>query len=308
MALPEWGYSYNALSVPLTSDWQCSLVPARDVGEPTSWRDLSYFERQQKREDREKQIEQDRRDFDRLFRVDTHRRAARACSDFSVYTAFISEHLSHSGLPVPVDGAGVTRILRTAVRDGWLIPAIDRTWRGSRRVGRSYAPQSWPQRAPDPKPIVYGVLNGEFVPLNADGSFVDRTPYVPVKARAALAASSAAGSSGGNYWPDVVEEAVGAVLGGDDGPFVADNLTDGSDTSTLFGDAQPFEYFDDSGGGSVMDLAARGVSETDEAECFSQYERDMDLCRALGGPMGGSRGQALCEKNAFDNYQQCRGY
>ncbi|MBV8262099.1 MAG: hypothetical protein JO239_14455 [Paraburkholderia sp.] len=37
----------------LTSDWQCSLVPARDVEEPTTWWSLSFDERQKKRKERE---------------------------------------------------------------------------------------------------------------------------------------------------------------------------------------------------------------------------------------------------------------
>jgi hypothetical protein len=273
MPLPEWGYSYNALYVPLTSDWQCSLVPARDVGEPTSWWNLSYDERKQKRKDREKQIEQDQRDFDRLFRVSTNRRAARGCSDFSAYAAFIRDHLRISGLSTPVDGDGVTRILRDAVRDGYLVPAIDRAWRGSRRVSRLYAPQSWPKRAPDPKPTVYGVRDGQFIPLNADGSFVDYTPYVPVKDRVAAAASSAASSGSGFDWPDAVETAAGAVLGGDTdsgeddggGDGVVENedfISDASDDSTPLGDAQPFDYQPDMPAGDDEQVAARGVRMT----------------------------------------------
>jgi hypothetical protein len=319
MALPEWGYSYNALYVPLTSDWQCSLVPVRDVQDVDRGWKLSYEARQKANKEREEQIEQDQRDFDRYFRVGTSRRAARACSDFSAYIAFIREHLRISGLSAPVDGEGVERILRNAVRDGRLIPAIDRTWRGSRRVGRSYAPQSWPKRAPDPKPTVYGVLNtGELAPLDEFGRAIDRSPYVPVKVRAAAAAavSSApsSGASGGADWLGAVETAAGVVLGGgddsgdDDGGDASGFDFASSDNSTPLGNAQPFEYGGDSPDGDAMDLAARGVSEADEAECFSQYERDLDMCRALGGPMGGSRGQALCEQNAFDNYQQCRGY
>jgi hypothetical protein len=254
MSLPEWGRSYNALSVPLTTDWQCSLVPTRDVGEPTTWWRLSYDERQQKRKDREKRVEQDQRDFDRLFRVSTSRRDARACTDFSTYAAFIREHLRISGLSAPVDGNDVTRILRDAVRDGWLIPAIDRAWRGSRRVARFYAPQSWPKRAPDPKPIVYGVRDGQFIPLNPDGSFVDYTPYVPVKDRVAAAASTAASSGGGFDWLGAVETVAGAALGGDaasgdDGAFGA------GEDSTPLGDAQAFEYQPDVPGGDVDELA-----------------------------------------------------
>ncbi len=30
MSFPEWGYSYNALYVPLAGDWHCALMPARE--------------------------------------------------------------------------------------------------------------------------------------------------------------------------------------------------------------------------------------------------------------------------------------
>jgi hypothetical protein len=256
MSLPEWGRSYNALSVPLTSDWQCSLVPTRDVGEPTTWWSLSYDERQQKRKDRDRQIEQDQRDFDRLFRVSISRRDARAGSDLSAYAAFIREHLRISGLSAPVDADGVTRILRDAVRDGWLIPAIDRAWCGSRRVARFYAPQSWPKQAPDPKPIVYGVRDGQFIPLNPDGSFVDYTPYVPVKDRVASVASS---SSCAFDWLGAVETVAGAVLGGDaesdDDTAVEDDSSDAADESAPLGDAQAFDYQPDIQGGDSFDIA-----------------------------------------------------
>jgi len=256
MSFPEWGSSYNALCVPLTSDWQCSLVPARDVEEPTSWWSLSYDARQKKRKEREEQIEQDRRDFDRLFRVSTSRRVARGCSDFSAYAAFIREHLSISGLSAPVDGDGVTRILRDAVRDGALIPAIDRAWRGSRRVSRFYAPQNWPKRMPDPKPTVYGVRDGQFIPIDANGYFIDHTPYVPVAARAA-----ATTSSGGADWLGAVETAAAAVLGGDadsgdDSSVGEDVASDASDDSTPLGDAQPFDYQPDELSDDTEELAA----------------------------------------------------
>lgn len=45
MSLPEWEYSYNALYVPLTSDWQCSLAPARDVDDVDRGWKLSYDDR-----------------------------------------------------------------------------------------------------------------------------------------------------------------------------------------------------------------------------------------------------------------------
>lgn len=138
-------------------------------------------------------------------------------------------------------------------------------------MGRFYAPQSWPKRAPDPKPTVYGVLNGEFVPLDENGYFIDRTPYVPVTVAAARSAAgsvvSGVASSGGGFdgW-GALETAAGAMLGGDGDSGNDDNdSSDGGDEfnlgdnyggSTAFGDAQPFEYTPDALGDGVVDLAA----------------------------------------------------
>ncbi|MDR5732287.1 hypothetical protein QCE47_08005 [Caballeronia sp. LZ025] len=255
MSFPEWGRSYNALWVPLTSDWQCSLVPARDVQDVDRGWKLSYEERQKARKECEEQIEQDQRDFDRLFRLSIDRCAARACRDFGEYAAFIRAHLSISGLSPPVDGDDITCILRDAVRDGQLIPAIDRAWRGSRRVARQYAPQSWPKRTPDPKPTVYGFCNGQYSPLDANGFFIDDTPYVSsrVAAKAAATASAVGGSGGsgsGFDWLGAVERVAGAMLGGagSSGDSGGNSMlksfgdTDDGEGSSLLSDAQPFEY------------------------------------------------------------------
>ncbi|MEM5314864.1 hypothetical protein [Paraburkholderia sp. JHI869] len=256
MSFPEWGHSYNALYVPLTSDWQCSLVPARDVEDVDRGWKLPYEERQKARKEREEQIEQDSKDFDQLFRVSISRRAARACSDFRAHIAFIRDHLHISGLSAPVDGEGVTRILRDAVRDGRLVPAINRAWRGSRRVTRRYGPQSWPKRAPDLKPTIYSFRNGQLEPLGADGGFIDRTPYVPVAARVAATVSKAAASKGASSWLGAVETAAAALIGASDNSDNEENSggeNDGTfsdnvrEASTPLSDAQAFEYRDDAG-------------------------------------------------------------
>ena len=132
---------------------------------------------------------------------------------------------------------------------------------------------------------------------------------MPVAARA----TGNARSSSGFDWLGAVEGAAGALLGGggddDSEALEGDAFSDGTgDASTPLGDAQTFEYTSDGLSDDVMELAARGASDADEAECFAQYERDMDLCNALGGPMGGARGISLCKQQAFQNYQQCRGY
>jgi hypothetical protein len=83
---------------------------------------------------------------------------------------------------------------------------------------------------------------------------------------------------------------------------LADNVT------TPLGDAAPFEYVKSTTSDDVLSMAARGVSEARETICNATYERELDLCFALGPPMGGARGSALCKQNAFDRFQQCRGY
>jgi hypothetical protein len=81
-----------------------------------------------------------------------------------------------------------------------------------------------------------------------------------------------------------------------------------ADPTTPLGDAQPFEYSEDSPLKEAEEVAARGVSEEDEAECYAQYERDMDECNAYKLAMGGARFMESCSQRAFMNYQQCRGY
>ncbi|WP_051887790.1 hypothetical protein [Caballeronia sordidicola] len=78
--------------------------------------------------------------------------------------------------------------------------------------------------------------------------------------------------------------------------------------STPLGDAAPFEYSESATGNDVLSIAARGVSEAHEADCFAEYESELDFCNALAPSIGGARATALCKQNAFDRYQQCRGY
>jgi hypothetical protein len=83
----------------------------------------------------------------------------------------------------------------------------------------------------------------------------------------------------------------------------ADNIT------TPLSDAAPFEYVEPGTDNDVLSVAVRGMGEAMNADCFYQYERDMDICNALAGMMGsGMRGLALCKQNAFEDYQTCRGF
>ena len=80
------------------------------------------------------------------------------------------------------------------------------------------------------------------------------------------------------------------------------------DTETPLGGTQPFKYVEDTFSGHVMDIAARGVSAADEAECLAMYELDMEQCQFAHAIYSDPRTYALCKERAFANYQRCRGY
>jgi hypothetical protein len=117
MSFPEWGHSYNALYVPLRQwGWQCALMPAGEVKEEGSFNgSFSFEEREKKRRERKKQIEQDKDDFHRLFSVDIDPRDAVSSFEFKHYADFIRDVLRTSGGDLR-DGDGITRVLHSAVR------------------------------------------------------------------------------------------------------------------------------------------------------------------------------------------------
>jgi hypothetical protein len=94
----------------------------------------------------------------------------------------------------------------------------------------------------------------------------------------------------------------------DEGVLNLGDVTKRRAGSTPLGDAAPFEYLKSATGDDVSSVAARGVSEAIETQCIAEYERALDMCGAVAYPMGLGRGMTLCRANAFDRYQQCRGY
>lgn len=300
---------WNTLSVPLENGWQCTLIPGTQYYDLMAWgrgyrnmlarqlypnagRDnstwswnassLSDVDKSESWEqDRLRQLADDRAAFARHFRPNWDLRSITGAKALRDVQAFVRDSLNLAHWDLPPDNAAVKKLLTDAVASGQLVPVVNRKYRGVPQVAQ---PTPGPLRRPAsgggggnaylPKIYSYSEFqalqraNGELPPLDAPAGRVGAT-LDPL--------------------PDL-----GA-------PATADG-------STPLGDAPPFEYSDDSAGSDVTDLAAHGVSEEDEADCFSQYERDLDLCEALGGPMGGERGKALCKQSAFQNYQQCRGY
>ncbi|WP_156992075.1 hypothetical protein [Paraburkholderia oxyphila] len=305
-------------------------MPARDIeAVDRGWR-LSFEERQKARKAREDQMEQDRRDFDQLFRVAIARRESRASGDFSAYADFIGKHV-RGPWHTPIDGEDITRILREAVRDGLIVPVIDRDWHGSVGVSKRYSPQTWSETyrsggggavaAAGPRGKTFHQSVMESMGLDADGAtayiekynaMVERIDAIQAANAAKRAAAAAAGN--GDDLLGAVEATAGAVLGGgddgSDGDDAADDTggDDSGDGSTPLGDAQPFDYQPDAPSDDGMDIAARGISEEDEAECDALYDRDMEECNFARAIYLDPRTYALCSERAFMNYQSCRGY
>ncbi|WP_240702135.1 hypothetical protein [Trinickia terrae] len=92
-----------------------------------------------------------------------------------------------------------------------------------------------------------------------------------------------------------------------DEPFRA-QFDAGSRVSTPLGDAQPFELGESSVGGDVMDIAARGVGEAQEAECYAEYEARLESCKLYAAMSSDPYTYVSCKANAFRLYNQCRGY
>jgi len=226
----------------------------------------------------------------------------------------------------PTSNDELEAVQKQAVSEGWLIPEIEE------HLGGMYAPLAAPASATRDNGGIRASVES-FEPFRSttmrSGEPVLSGPYDPATQEARLSAASGAlsaddGTADENSFDllGTVESAAGALLGGsdddsdggDDTPDLAESMSDDaadgavSDDSTPLGDAQPFEYGEDMPSGDVQDLAARGVSETEEAECFAEYETDMELCSAGGAMFNSFAYYQACTQRAFLKYQQCRGY
>ncbi|BAN22473.1 hypothetical protein [Caballeronia insecticola] len=296
MPFPEWGYSYNALYVPLSGGWHCALMPVSELPAVDRGWQLSYDERKQKKKEREEQIEQDKQDFDRLFRLRIDARGARFCSEFREYVAFINRHLRVSNWDLQ-DGAGITRALRSAVRDGNIIPVIARNWHGGRRVFRRYAPQQWTSGGGGSLALGSGGSNaptGRFTGPFAAAMHVADTVMNSRLATSSRAVSSAGGGGrggGGFAWLSAVEAVGGAVAGSvfgdsdDDssGESMLKSFGDsGGDGGSMLGDAEPFKYSPDELSDDSFDIAASTNNPSYAAKMLG-YDRDTfgDMIHAM---------------------------
>ncbi|WP_159835873.1 hypothetical protein [Burkholderia sp. 8Y] len=251
------GDSYNALYVPLAGGWHSALMPAREVQQVDRTWQLTFEERQRKRKEQKELIEQDRQDFDRLFRMRIDSRGARACSEFRHYVEFISRHLRASNWDL-LNGEGVTRVQRAAVRDGSITPVIARSWHGGQRVSKLYAPQQWPATDGGARASRDVLTWREFAALKmANGETSLRTHLLDKPESSDVGNLTSRVSDGGSFeWLSVIDAVggalAGAALGSTDAESssVLESFGDSGNDGSLFSDAQPFDYVPDDLGGS----------------------------------------------------------
>jgi hypothetical protein len=84
--------------------------------------------------------------------------------------------------------------------------------------------------------------------------------------------------------------------------------SDEGETPTPLSNALPFELGESTVSDDVIGIAARGVGEAQEAECFSQYEADLIECNAYSRMTRDPYTYVSCKQQAFNRYNQCRGY
>ncbi|WP_204117436.1 hypothetical protein [Paraburkholderia sp. C35] len=214
--------------------------------------------------------------------------------ELDVVRSFLTEVLSVAHWHLPVDNEGIRRALTGAVTSGQLVPVINREWRALPRVMRpNPAPEKWPSSGTGGFSGIGEYGRGKWAAfekagpglLTLNGEPVLRGPYDPSTweaqlkaARAEMAASSA--NSSGAAW----------------------------DATAVAFDFHPVESRSTATDADVLTIAARGVSEEQESECFGQYERDMMACDMIGAMYRDPRTFAECTRRAFSNYQICRGY
>ncbi|SDR03880.1 hypothetical protein [Paraburkholderia tuberum] len=307
---------WNSLEIPLECSWQCTLHAASQYHSMERERRSSLFwdrdssrsrggssfmrdDRRDEEEDARRQLEQDRRDFDRYFRPRLDLRTITGGQALREIQTYVRDALGLAHWNLPTDNASIERVLRQAVKDGRLVPVVHRDRRSA--LGRVYsptpAPLRWPSsgggggtywsRSPNLFPPGITSFNGEPV---LSGPYDPAT--IEVRRMAARAAMSSSSSGGGFDLLGVVESVAGAALGDsdstDDEAEVAGAETT-SDTSTPLGNAQPFDDTPDAVSGDVEDLAASTNSPKFAAKMLGYDQNTFSKMLHLLKPENGLR-------------------
>ena len=194
--------------------------------------------------------------------------------------------------PPDVNGSDTIALLRAAVRSGKLTVSVERA--EARAGGGIVEPQPTSGR---------GAIQSSrqsFAEMAAGGS--------SASAMLSDAASASKSYSWMQRYDDVSADDLVRYIESVIGRASAQASPPPTDISTPLGNAEPFDLGTEPAPNDLLNVAARGVGEAEEAECHEQYERDMDECTAYRAAMGGARFMDACSQRAFVNYQQCRGY
>ena len=304
--LIRWGRGYSDM-------WARVLYPDAELETlARSWnaRPLSEIDKGELWEKfRLRQLADDRAAFARHFRSGWDLRSIVGAKALRDIQAFVRDWLRLAHWKLPTDNIGVQNLLMDAVASGRLVPVVNRRYRAAPRVMQpDPAPQYWPAIGGGGYSYPAGVLtsakffalkraNGELPALDSFASGVAGATLDPLPSRGAPASAD-----NGFDLLGAVNSAAGALLGG------GDDDSDDGDGSAPLGDTEPLEYGDGSSKDDVTALAARGVSEADEAECHAQYERELDECKLYSAMTQDSYTYVACKAQAFANYNQCRGY
>ncbi|MGF6610656.1 hypothetical protein OKW45_005578 [Paraburkholderia sp. WSM4175] len=306
---------WDTLEIPLECSWQCTLHAAsqyhsmelerrsslfwdRDSSRSRGW-SFMRDDRRDEEEDARRQLEQDRKDFDRYFRPRWDLRTITGGQALREIQTYVRDALGLAHWNLPTDNASIERVLRQAVKDGRLVPVVHRDRRSA--LGHVYsptpAPLRWPSsgggggtywsRSPNLFPPGITSFNGEPV-LSG--------PYDPATWESRLVAARAAmgGSSSGGALLGVVEAVAGALVGGNadmgEGDGVAEGFAESAEgTSTPLGDAQPFEYTPDAVSRDVEELAASTNSPKFAAKMLGYDQNTFSKMLHLLKPENGLR-------------------
>jgi hypothetical protein len=206
------------------------------------------------------------------------------------YLRQLGLHMTYK--PPGVNSSDTIALLRSAVKSGTVMVAIERV---TTRFG---AGGGAPQSTAVSRPIMS--FRQSIAEMAAGGSSTSATVGDAVSPPAAYSWLQCYDDVSADDLIKYIESVIGRTTDAAAAPA--------TDLSTPLGDAEPFDLGADPAPDDLMNVAARGVSEADEAECYEQYERDMDECMAYRAAMGGVRFMDTCSQRAFMNYQQCRGY
>lgn len=193
------------------------------------------------------QLKDDRQTFDQYFRPNYDFRFLIRI-EIDAISSFMRDHLNLAHWELPTDNASIECILRQSVKDGRMVPIVNRERRTPAQTYRPKpAPLRWPQLSggggPALQPVPYGGLSAA---ISSGATAVER---------------ASSGNSNGLDWLGIAALAAGAVGAVAPGAYVAlddDGEAAAVDKSTRLGGTRPFDYTPDALHGAIEELAGVG--------------------------------------------------